>query len=263
MKITKRIKKAISAVSAAAALIGCMAVSSLSASAGCNICYTCDTDAWVRTDPNSYVENRIGVIPQDSVIQVTETQDGWGRIEYSDIDTGETIIGWTDLGLYTPLILDDDYTFIDIPEDIRNSADKSLIYAYLAGEMNLNEAAADAAMVNIGCESAWNSSAYAIDTNGLPSMGLCQWNGARYESLLNFCNENGLNCNSVDAQMKYLQYEFETTYNRQYETLLDTENSADGCYEASYYWASKFEVCASRYWEGRAEQAYSYYLTNN
>ena len=263
MKISKRIKKALSVISAVGAMVCCAAgMSAVTASADCNMCYTCDTDAWVRSEPNAWSENRICIVPQYSVIQVTDTQDGWGKIEY-ETEYGYTVSGWTDLSLYTPLILDDDYTFIDIPEDIRNSADKSLMYAYLAGEMSLNEAAADAAMVNIGCESAWNSSAYAIDTNGLPSMGLCQWNGARYESLLNFCNENGLNCNSVDAQMKYLQYEFETAYNKQYETLLDTENSADGCYEASYYWASKFEVCASRYWEGRAEQAYSYYLANN
>jgi len=261
MKITKRIKKALSVFSAMA-VIGCMAgTSALSTSAGCNICYTCDEGAWVRATPD-YADNIIGHIPQDSVIQVAETEGDWGLIEYEDT-YGATLIGWTELDSYTPLLLDDDYSFIEIPDDIKKSADKKTIYAYLAGEMSLNEAAADAAMVNIGCESAWNSSAYAIDTNGLPSMGLCQWNGARYESLLNFCNENGLNCNSVDAQMKYLQYEFETTYNRQYETLLDTENSADGCYEASYYWASKFEVCASRYWEDRAEQAYSYYLTNN
>jgi len=261
MKITKRIKKALSVFSAMA-VIGCMAgTSALSTSAGCNICYTCDEGAWVRATPD-YADNIIGHIPQDSVIQVAETEGDWGLIEYED-SYGATLIGWTDLDRYTPLILDDDYSFIEIPEDVKQSADKKMIYAYLAGEMSLNEAAADAAMVNIGCESNFNPTAYTIDTNGLPSFGLCQWNGERYDKLINFCNANGLNCNNPDSQMKYLEYEFQHDYRTQYDTLLNAENSAVGCYDASYYWASKFEVCASRYWESRAEQAYSYYTVNN
>ena len=182
-------------------------------------------------------------------------------IEYEDT-YGGTVIGWTNLDSYTPLLLDDDYSFIEIPDDIKKSADKKTIYAYLVGEMSLNEAAADAAMVNIGCESSFNPEAYTIDTNGLPSFGLCQWNGERYDRLMKFCSENGLDCNDADSQMKYLEYEFQHGYNTQYETLLNTENSADGCYEASRYWASRFEVCSSQYWEERAEQAYYYYMMN-
>lgn len=60
-------------------------------------------------------------------------------------------------------------------------------------------------------ESSLNPNAYRIDSNGKPSYGLFQWNGPRFESLKNWSSQQGLDYKTVEAQLKYKDYELNTT----------------------------------------------------
>ncbi len=129
------------------------------------------------------------------------------------------------------------------------------IYNFMRNEMGFNMAAACGVLANIQNESSFNPTASVIDTNGLISFGLCQWNGPRYEALQDYCNERGYDFRTVDGQLKYLKYELETSERRACSMVKNVENTAAGAYLAGYNWARYFERCASVYFEARGNLA--------
>ena len=139
------------------------------------------------------------------------------------------------------------------------ASNEEIIYSFMKSELGFNTAVASAALANIYSESGFNPASYGIDTDGYPSFGICQWHLGRYDRLQNYCNDNGYNYKSLDGQLRYLKYEFETSYSSQYYQLKSYPNTEQGAYDASYYWASKFEVCASKYWNGRGNLAKNTY----
>ena len=141
----------------------------------------------------------------------------------------------------------------------QSTSRKSKIYAYLTDNLGFQRSAADAIMANIEAESSFNPSIEVEDTNGLMSIGLFQWNGDRCDNFKKYCNARSLEYGSVDAQLTFLSYELNGTYSKQYDKMLGFADSADGAYNAAYYWASHFEVCASSGWEKRAERASTLY----
>ena len=57
------------------------------------------------------------------------------------------------------------------------------IYDYLTANRNLSDNQARGILANIARESSFNIAAYGIDSNNLPSGGLLQWNGPRFENM--------------------------------------------------------------------------------
>jgi len=247
-------------IAAIAASCTCVCINANASTTGCDMVYQAENDVWVHNEMSAESEN-VGLVHCGEIVKVYDIDNGWALVEFVDSNNG-IVIGYTDINYYEPLLLDDDYSFIEIPEDVSASYDKEMTYSWLAGELMLNKAATDAAMINIYNESGCNAEAGSIDINGLESYGICQWNGPRFEALKEYCSINGFDYTTVEAQLKYLRYEFETTYAKQYAELLSTENSIDGSYNASYYWASKFEVCSSTYWDARAQQSSDYYQSH-
>lgn len=135
----------------------------------------------------------------------------------------------------------------------------SVIRSYLMNELSLNRAAAVAVITNLQAESGCDPTNWCIDTNMQISYGICQWNGPRYKALLHFCEQNGYDPAALRSQLEFLRYELSSCYNVQYQKMLMFPDTASGCYDASYYWASRFEVCSSKYWTGRAESAMAAY----
>lgn len=123
------------------------------------------------------------------------------------------------------------------------------IYNYLTGTMGMNSAAACGVLANIERESSFNPHAECVDTNGLTSYGICQWNGDRYTALKNYCSSRGYDYTTLSGQLKYLQYELEGGEAYAYSLIRNVDNSADGAYTAGYNWAQYFERCA-QYWDG-------------
>ena len=127
------------------------------------------------------------------------------------------------------------------------SDNKTQIFSYLTKEMGLNSAAACGIMANIEKESNFKPGKIIRDSNGLPSGGLCMWNGSRLNRLKNYCNNNGLNYLSIKGQLSYLEYELDLSqYKHVLNYLKKVPNNSSGAYDAAYYWCYYFEIPASR-----------------
>lgn len=138
-------------------------------------------------------------------------------------------------------------TVIPLSANATNSDNKTQIFSYLTKEMGLNSAAACGIMANIEKESNFNPATIIRDSNGLPSGGLCMWNGSRLSRLKNYCNSKGLNYLSIKGQLSYLEYELKLSqYKHVLNYLKRVPNSSSGAYDAAYYWCYYFEIPASR-----------------
>ena len=129
------------------------------------------------------------------------------------------------------------------------------IYNYLTGNMGLNRAAAIGIMANIKRESSYRPDVY----NGSSNYGLCQWGGARYRRLMEFCNNNGLDYRTVDGQVHYIEYELNNFYTGVLSQLQSVEDSKDGAYNAGYIFAEQYEGAGPGYPEQAGESAKSMY----
>ncbi|MBQ6601115.1 MAG: fibronectin type III domain-containing protein [Clostridia bacterium] len=127
------------------------------------------------------------------------------------------------------------------------SSNKSAIFKQLITELDINPAAACGIMANIEHESKFDPTVVIIDTNGLLSGGLCQWNGSRFSNLQSFCSKNGYNYLSIEGQIAFLHHELNSkSYRYIYDYLKGVSNDADGAYDAAWYWCYYFEVPANR-----------------
>ncbi|MDY3079530.1 MAG: phage tail tip lysozyme [Oscillospiraceae bacterium] len=136
-----------------------------------------------------------------------------------------------------------------VPTTAFAASNEQQIFDYVTGTMGLNTAAACGVLANIERESSFNPHAECIDTNGLTSYGICQWNGARYDALRNYCSARGYDYTTLNGQLHYLQYELEGSESSAYYRIKNVENTADRAYTAGYNWARYFERCA-QYWGG-------------
>lgn len=128
-----------------------------------------------------------------------------------------------------------------------SSSNKSKIFSYLTQELEFNSAAACGIMANIEKESNFRSNVIIRDSNGLPSGGLCMWNGGRLNNLKKYCAKNGLNYLSIEGQLSYLEVELQNSYYKHiYNYLKNVANSSQGAYNAAHYWCYYFEVPANR-----------------
>ncbi len=121
------------------------------------------------------------------------------------------------------------------------------IYDYLTGMMGMNSAAACGVLANIERESSFSPTAQCVDTNGLTSYGICQWNGARFTALKNYCSSHGYSYSSLNGQLHYLQSELESSESSAYSKVKNVPNTAEGAYTAGSNWAQYFERCAQYY----------------
>lgn len=125
---------------------------------------------------------------------------------------------------------------------------KTEIFSYLTDEMNLNSAAACGVMANIDQESDFNPRLVIVDTNGLLSGGLCQWNGGRFSRLRAHCRDKDISYLSVEGQLSYLKKELSSkAYGYIYDYLKSVPDTAQGAYDAAHYWCYYFEIPANRY----------------
>ena len=118
-----------------------------------------------------------------------------------------------------------------------------VIFDFLINDMKLNRAAAMGVMANIYYESGYKP---VIDGDGGTSYGICQWHAGRKNNLINWCTENGLDYNTLEGQLKFLQYELPTRYPSVDSYIRQVENTADGAYDAAYYFCFNFEAPANR-----------------
>lgn len=133
-----------------------------------------------------------------------------------------------------------------------SSGNESVIYSFLTNDMGLNTAAACGILANINNESGFNPQSSCIDTNGLVSYGICQWNGGRFMALQRYCAANGYDYRTLAGQLLYLKYELHNGESAAFSKVSSVANTQEGAFIAGYNWATFFERCASKYYASRA-----------
>ena len=137
---------------------------------------------------------------------------------------------------------------------------KMYIYEFLTAQMGLNSAAACGVLGNMRQECSFDPA--AVSKTG-SYHGLCQWGGARWTKLQQFCSKYGYSATSLDGQLFYLQWELtgkdpkgksvtyknntfsqasvKGLYDACYQNLLKVTDSSDGSYEGSKIFCRDFE----------------------
>ena len=122
-------------------------------------------------------------------------------------------------------------------------SNEQLCFAYATKVMGYNTAAAAGLLANISAESGFRPG-----TNGDSgrSYGICQWFSSRKTRLINYCEDKGLDYTTLYAQLRFLDYELERYYPAVDRYMKNVDNSADGAYDAAYYFCYNFEAPANR-----------------
>jgi hypothetical protein len=110
-------------------------------------------------------------------------------------------------------------------------------------EIGYNRAAAMGVMANIKYESSYNPN---CNGDGGTSYGICQWHAGRKNNLICYCDEYGLDYTTLEGQLRFLKYELASRYPAVHSYLKNVDNTADGAYDAGYYFCFNFEAPAAR-----------------
>ena len=124
-----------------------------------------------------------------------------------------------------------------------SGSNEYVIFAFMTGEMGYNRAAAMGVLANIKYESGYRP---VCDGDRGTSYGICQWHAGRKSSLISFCDENGLDYTTLDAQLRFFKYEITGRYSSVHAYLKDVENTAEGAYDAGYFFCFNYEAPAAR-----------------
>ena len=124
-----------------------------------------------------------------------------------------------------------------------SGSNEAVIYAFLTGEMGYNRAAAMGVVANMKYESGYRP---VCDGDHGTSYGICQWHAGRKDNLINYCMENGLDVDTLEGQLQFFRYEITTRYPSVHAYLKGVENTAEGAYDAGYYFCFNYEAPAAR-----------------
>ena len=123
------------------------------------------------------------------------------------------------------------------------SSNTTIVFKYLVDELKMNSAAACGVLANIYYESGFDPH---MEGDNNTSYGICQWHADRKTNLINYCKSNNLDYTTLEGQLAFLKYELVNSYSKIYNYMLDEKNTADGAYDAGWYWCYNFEVPANR-----------------
>ena len=122
-------------------------------------------------------------------------------------------------------------------------SNEQLCYLFLTQVMGYNTAATAGVLANIHYESSFKT---ALNGDSGTSYGLCQWHAARKTRLINYCESYGVSASSLIGQLAFLKYELENYYPSVHKYLKSVSNTAQGAYDAGYYFCYNYEVPASK-----------------
>ena len=122
-------------------------------------------------------------------------------------------------------------------------SNEQLCFAYATKVMGYNTAAAAGLLANISYESGFKPT---VSGDSGRSYGICQWFSSRKTRLINYCADKGLDYTTLYAQLRFLDYELERYYPSVDRYMKNVDNSAEGAYDAAYYFCYNFEAPANR-----------------
>ncbi len=223
---------------------------------------TCDSYVFAKADKDS----RRVKVEKGTEVYVLATKDGWAMVEKG----GK--VGYMAAKHLSISGLSDDEAFEEaVKEQFKQDAKKEpakepekepakpmtmeqafasgkysneeLCYAYAVKVMGYNSAAAAGLLANIQAESG-----FRVNANGDSgrSYGICQWFSARKTRLLSWCEMKGYDPATLYAQLQFLHYELETYYPKVDRYMKNVADTADGAYDAAYYFCYNFEAPANK-----------------
>lgn len=126
---------------------------------------------------------------------------------------------------------------------VTSSANEEKVYKYLVSTLKLSKAAALGIMANIEAESDFDPG--LIEAGNSIGFGLLQWSFDRRTAIEKYLDKNGFADDSIEGQLKYMMVELNQSYYKHILTKLQSvPNTADGAYEAAYYFCKYYEVPA-------------------
>lgn len=124
-----------------------------------------------------------------------------------------------------------------------NYSSEEIVVRFLVKELGYTVAAACGVAGNIKYESGFRPTASGDSGT---SYGICQWHAGRKTRLITWCGDNGYDYKTLEGQLYYLKYELTKYYTKVHKYLKACENSAQGAYDAGYYFCYHFEAPANR-----------------
>lgn len=123
-------------------------------------------------------------------------------------------------------------------------SNEAIVYAFLRNEVGCTSGGACGAMANIYWESSFRSS--ESENVAGEGFGICQWSFERKPQMEAFCIARGFDINSLEGQLYYMKYELQEDFPELNMLLCSSEDSADGAFDAGYWWCYEFEHPADR-----------------
>lgn len=114
-------------------------------------------------------------------------------------------------------------------------------YNYFTKVMGLSKAVACGILANIQAESDFDHTTLGDTDLSSPSFGLVQLREGRLADMKNWCNSNRLNYQTVEGQLKYIDYELNRDFQKMLAKFKSLPNTPDGAYQAAYEWCVKYE----------------------
>ena len=190
----------------------------------------------------------LGYIAKDTVVQVIAYSETWAEISLNG-KTGFTLRSGlsiqsadtpapsptpelTPTPAPTQMYVSTDEIFLNT-----STTNEQKVYEYLTTRTDYNEAVACGILANIKQESNFNPAS----GQGKSYQGLCQWSSSRFAILESWCENNGYNPYSLEGQIKFLWYDLSQRYTVYHKNLLEIDNSAQGAYDAGYYFCYYYE----------------------
>jgi hypothetical protein len=121
-------------------------------------------------------------------------------------------------------------------QDLPGGSNGEKIFNYLK-KQGLTDEQAAGVIGNLTAESNLNPAALNPNDVGKPAFGLAQWRGSRYEDLIEFSNDNGLDYQTLEAQLPFMMHELETQSWLGYGALQNSTSVSD----ATRVFETKFE----------------------
>ncbi len=136
------------------------------------------------------------------------------------------------------------------------AANEKIIYDYCIQVMGYNVAVTAAILANVERECDFDPT--CVGDKGA-AYGIFQWNYRR-DNLINWCTSQGLDYLDINAQLAFFRHELTGKdtyasngyYNYVHTKLKTFPDTAQGAYDAAYYFAEEFEGCISSDWSKRA-----------
>ncbi|MBQ3668572.1 MAG: SH3 domain-containing protein [Clostridia bacterium] len=132
----------------------------------------------------------------------------------------------------TPVYSSTDEIFLNT-----STTNEEKVYEFFTSRTTYNEAVACGLLANMKQESNFNPES----GKGKNYQGICQWSTSRFAILTNWCEQNGYNPYSLEGQCKFLWYDLSQRYTVYHKALMNIENTAQGAYDAGYYFCYYYE----------------------